>query len=204
VTISKRERRLLALLGVVAAAVAFRWLWNAASAPLPAGGSSSSVASARGARGARAARSATEPQPTSVVELEVARLDAPPKDFEVGRDLFRFGPPPPPPEPPPPTAEELAERRRMEEARRLRALEAARLAAIPQPPRVTLRYLGSFGPDGAKIAVLTDSAGKNVWNARVGDIVDGKFIVAAIGLESVDLKFVGFENEPAARLAVGG
>ena len=200
-TISARERRLLALLGLLAAVAAFRWLWKAASAPPPPSGASVAVVSPRGARGGR---TAAEAQPTTVVELEVARLDSPPRDFEVGRDLFRFGPPPAPPPPPPPTAEELAERRRQEEARRLRELEAARLAAIPKPPRVTLRYLGSFGPEGAKIAVLTDRAGTSLWNARVGDIIEGKFIVAAIGLESVDLKFVGFEDAPAARLAVGG
>ena len=199
-TISARERRLLALLGLVAMGVAFRWLWNAASAPPPRSGPSPAIASNRGARGAR---SSAEPQPTSVVELEVARLGAPPRDFEVGRDLFRFGPPPAPPPPPPPTPEEIARQRRLAEERRLRAEQAAREAAIPKPPPLTLRYLGSFGPEGAKIAVLTDTSGKSLWNARVGDIVDGKFIVAAIGLESVDLKFVGFEDAPAARLGVG-
>jgi hypothetical protein len=200
VTISARERRLLALLGLLAAAAVFRWLWSAASAPPPPSDPSPAVVSVRGARGGRAS---AEPQPTSVVELEVARLDAPPRDFEVGRDLFRFGPPPAPPPPPPPTAEELARQRQLAEERRLRAEQAAREAAIPKPPRVTLRYLGSFGPEDAKVAVLTDTSGKSLWNARVGDIVDGKFIVAAIGLESVDLKFVGFEDAPAARLAVG-
>ena len=200
--VSARERKLLALLGGVGALALFRVLWLAASPPPPppVGGAEESRPAPRSTRGSRAAA----PAPTSVVALRTDRLDSVPGDFQVGRDLFRFGPPPAPPPPPPPTAEELARQRELAAARRLAAERAAEEAAIPKPPPLTLKYLGSFGPPRARIAVFTDAAGQNLWNARVGDVVDGKFIVDKIGLESVDLRFVGFEDVPPARLAVGG
>lgn len=91
----------------------------------------------------------------------------------------------------------------MEEARR-RAEEAARLAAIeaakPKPPEFTMDYLGNFGPAAKKIAVFSD--GKKIVNAQEGEVIDNKFIVARIGLESVDIKFVSFPQTPAKRLGV--
>jgi hypothetical protein len=69
---------------------------------------------------------------------------------------------------------------------------------------VNLRYLGSFGPERARIAVFVGPGGGEVLNAREGDVLEGKFIVERIGYESVDLKFVGFPDAPARRLAAGG
>jgi type IV secretory pathway VirB9-like protein len=89
------------------------------------------------------------------------------------------------------------------EARR-RAAEAARLAAIeaakPKPAEFTMEYLGNFGPPEKKIAVFND--GKKIYNALQGDVIDNKFIVARIGYESVDIRFVGFPDWPAKRLGV--
>lgn len=97
----------------------------------------------------------------------------------------------------------MEERRRAaeEEARRA-AEEAARLAAIPKPPEFTLEYMGSFGPANRRIAVFTD--GKKIYNLQEGQVLEGKFIVARIGFESVDIKFVNFPDEPAKRLAIQG
>ena len=91
----------------------------------------------------------------------------------------------------------------MEEARR-RAEEAARLAAIeaakPKPPEFTMEYLGLFGPPDKRIAVFSN--GKTEVIAREGEVIDNKFIVARIGYESVDIRFVGFPDWPAKRLGV--
>ena len=198
--VSARERKLLALLGLVAAVGAFRLLWLAATPPPPPAlvESAGPRPPARGARGARAVA-----PPSAVVLLRTDRLDVVPDGFAVGRDLFRFAPPPPPPPPPPPTRAELERMRKAAEERRAREEAAAIERAKPRPPAITLRFLGSFGPAGERIAVFTDAAGQSIWNARVGDIVDGKFIVDTIGVESVDLRFVGFESVPPARLAAG-
>jgi hypothetical protein len=139
---------------------------------------------------------------SQVADLDLSRLEAEPRDYDPGRDPFRFYDPPPP-KPPGPTAEELA------------ALEAARRAAMkpaepappqpdagPRPPVIELSYLGSFGPKQRPIAVLTD--GDQIYNALEGDVLQGQFVVSNIGLESVDLAYVDFPELPPARLAVGG
>jgi hypothetical protein len=74
-------------------------------------------------------------------------------------------------------------------------------AAKPKPPPFTMSYLGSFGPPSRRIAVFSD--GKTIYNALKGEVLAGKFIVAEIGYESVDIRFVGFPDWPPQRLAVG-
>ena len=48
------------------------------------------------------------------------------------------------------------------------------------------------------------SDGETIHNAMVGEILDGKFIVASIGYESVDIEFVGFPDAETKRFAAGG
>ena len=143
----------------------------------------------------------------TVVTLRLAALDRTSTGFTTGRDPWRFvepPPPPPPPPPKPPTAAQLKAMQEAEAARQRLLDEAARLKAIedakPKPPPFTWSYLGNFGPARQRIAVFTD--GQRVWNAHEGDVLDGKFIVAQIGYESVDIRFVGFDTWPAQRLAV--
>lgn len=140
-----------------------------------------------------------------VAVLHLADLDRPPRPATAGRDPWRYvdpppQPPPPPPKPHVPTAEELraAEeaRRRAEEEARRRAIEAAK----PRPAEFTLQYLGRFGPPDQEIAVFTN--GKTVINKQEGEVIDNKFIVARIGYESVDIRFVGFPDVPAKRVGV--
>jgi hypothetical protein len=201
VKVSERERKLLYLLAGLAGLLLLRFLYGAASPPpaaaaIPAAGRA--TAPAGGGRGKPGEI------PDEIVALRLERLDREPRDLKIGRDPFRFGPIPPPPPPPPPTREELAKQAAAREAARLAAIEAARLAAIPKPPPVTLTYLGSFGPESRRVAVFADESGENLYNARKGDVLEGKFIVDRIGYESVDLRFVGFPDEPARRLPIGG
>jgi hypothetical protein len=128
-----------------------------------------------------------------VAELDVARLDAAPRDYEPGRDPFRYydPPPKPPPPPPPPPPVEVVE-----------TPPPPVVDPGPQLPEIDLTYLGSFGPQANPIAVLTN--GDTIHNAIQGEIVEGRFVVVQIGLESVDLGYVEFPDEPPARLAVGG
>lgn len=189
-----RERRLVGVLAAVALLLGVPRLWRAVTAP--AGAGLGPVATAGGP-------SDDLPAP---LELRDEDLVPRPGSLRIGRDPFRFGQAPPPPPPPPPSAAELAEQERARaaaEAERQRLLaEQARLDAIPKPPAVNLTYLGSFGPETRKIAVLFD--GQNIYNALAGDVVGGKFVVERIGYESVDLKFVGFPDTPAQRLALSG
>lgn len=66
------------------------------------------------------------------------------------------------------------------------------------PPEFTLEYLGHFGPRHKKIAVFSD--GRRVVNALEGDVIDGNFIVARIGHESVEILLADFPGWPAQRL----
>jgi hypothetical protein len=123
-----------------------------------------------------------------VVKLDLEALAAAGGEIEIGRDPFRFAAPPPPPPPPPrPPAPPPA---------------PPPPPLGPQPPPVDVTFLGSFGPPQRRIAVFSD--GKTIYNALRGEILGDKFIVHAIGYESVDLTFVGFPDVPPERLAVGG
>ncbi len=205
-SLSPRERRLLGLLGLLAAALALRWLFGLAGDARAPGAAVTAAprAAATSPRFGRGTRARAQTLPERIAELRLEDLVIAPRDLEVGRDPFRFGPAPPPPPPPPPSAEELERRRREAEEARRRAEAAAREALIPRPPEVTLVYLGSFGPADRKVAVFSAGDGEKLYNALAGDVLEGKFIVDRIGLESVDLKFVGFPDEPAKRLAIGG
>jgi hypothetical protein len=193
--ISQRERRLLSLLAVLAGVALLRFVWQAATPPVPG------VAAEVRVRAGRPARTAPAALPERIDEIRSDLLAVEPRPFEIGRDLFRYGSPPPPP---PPSAEELERLRLEAEARRRQAEEAARRAAVPRPPEVTLRFLGSFGPDRRRIAVFLAGDGRSVLNAVEGDVLEGKFIVVKIGFESVDLGFVGFPDAAARRLGPSG
>jgi hypothetical protein len=217
---AKRQKVLLGVLGGLLLIMAWRYLKPVlggggdpgvtASAPVPY--DPDTVDASGAARPRPRARRGGEPEedPERVAELRLADLQRVPPGYRPGRDPWRFvDPPPPPPEPPPPpppgpTPEQL---RAMEEAR-LRAEEQARLAAEqraieerkPKPPEFTLDYLGNIGSRNRRIAVFTD--GKREYIAQEGQVLEGKFIVARIGYESVDIKYVNFPDEPAKRLAV--
>jgi hypothetical protein len=140
----------------------------------------------------------------SVVRADVDRLRADLLEresgvFHPGRDLFRFGvapakqrstPPPRPAPPPKPQAQ-------VDKVETTPVQPPAR-----RPPPVDFAYLGSFGPQGNRIAVFTDQ--ETIYNARVGEVIVDVFLLANIGFESVDIEFVGFPDAETQRLAVGG
>jgi hypothetical protein len=128
-----------------------------------------------------------------VVALATAALEAKPGVYQSGRDLFSY----------------QAERPQQPRQRRPAAPKpepetkpvAQTAPPAPQPPKVDVTYLGSFGRPGRRIAVFTD--GEAVYNAFVGDVIKEKFILVSIGYESADLGFVGFPEAVPSRLAAG-
>jgi hypothetical protein len=168
---------------------------RAAAADRAAAGVTAAGSSGAGAKDAR-----------TVLALNLDALSRVPASFTTGRDPWRFVEPPPPPPPVPkrPSAAELRAMQEAEEARQRLLAEQQRMAAEeaakPKPAPFTWIYLGNFGPARQRIAVFSD--GKRVWNAREGDTLEGKFVVAQIGYESVDIRFVGFPDWPPERLAV--
>lgn len=198
-----KRRQLLLLGGLAAVLVIGLWQRLATSPPEPVsgGGPRASAAHAK-ARTGPTRRRAKDVPTDRAIDLDLAALEHQPGEYRPGRNPWSFYVAPPP-QPKGPTREELeALRRAQEEAERRRAAEAARLANLPpQPPEIPLVYLGSFGPRGRRIAVFSD--GGSIYNAAVGEVLQGKFILVSIGLESVDIKYVDFPDAPARRLAVG-
>lgn len=138
---------------------------------------------------------------TRVEDLDLERMVADSRTLEIGRDPWRYGvaPRPPRPEPPPPAALRNPEPEVVREPPKPVPTEPRK----PKPPPVDLEFIGSFGPEGRRIAVF-EGEKDQVINALVGDVVNGKFRVVAIGLESVDLGFEGFPDEPPERLGIKG
>ncbi len=170
--LNRREMLLLALVAVAAVV----WLWP----PFGQGGA------------APAALSRARPEaPTGPIpRIDLARLDEPASDVEIGRrDLFAYG----------------ALRRPAEAGD-----SAARSTPPSRPPRPTstatrgpagqagsglapmnLRFIGSVGNEqGVKVAVLVTERNE-VLTGQPGDVIANRYRIAKIGIESVDLEDVG-------------
>lgn len=186
--LSKREIRLLALLGVVALVV----LWQFP----PGGGGDAADAAAGQAAGKRGKLG-------EVPEVDLSPLDASLTEYDRdGRNLFDYSKRPPwPLEEWKRAQTQRATQERADEARKQRADEMAaqRKANPPKPPpnrgpippRPDFVYVGFIGPKDAKIAAFTK--GDEIQIARIGETIPDfgdKFIVKTIEHEEVLLAFV--------------
>jgi hypothetical protein len=120
----------------------------------------------------------------------IADLDRIPSESARGRDPWHFVDPPlssrpRSSQPHVPTAEEL------------RPIE---VEPHPRPPEFDLQYLGRFGPPDKQIAVF--AKGKAIFNKQEGEVIDNKFIVARIGYEGVEIRFVGFPDVRPKRVGM--
>ncbi len=68
----------------------------------------------------------------------------------------------------------------------------------PVPPPFDYKYIGTFGSQENPIATFNRNG--EIVNIRVGDTVDGKFILRSIGIESVEIGFVGFPPDVRQRI----
>jgi hypothetical protein len=71
----------------------------------------------------------------------------------------------------------------------------------PVPPPFTYKFIGVFGP--ARSPIATFARDGEIVNARVGDIIEGKFILRHIGIESAEIGFVGFPPDQRQRIPLG-
>jgi hypothetical protein len=220
-----RTKLLLAVLGVLVLFVAWHYLGpsggmintgpdaagtaGTAGSPSTGGSEEDDPATATLGRIPGAGRP-VKPPVEEILDLKVADLQPQKHEYQVGRDPWHFVDPPPPlpppqPQPRPLTADELRAQREAEALLRQQQEEAARRAAEeaarPKPPVFSLKYLGRFGPADRPIAVFTD--GNDILNVQQGEVIQGKFLLSQVGLESVEIRFVDFPNEPAQRLPIG-
>ncbi|HET7434005.1 MAG TPA: thrombospondin type 3 repeat-containing protein [Thermoanaerobaculia bacterium] len=71
----------------------------------------------------------------------------------------------------------------------------------PVPPPFTYKFIGMFGQSSSPIATFAREG--EIVNARVGDTIDGKFILRGIGIESVEIGYVGFPPDVRQRIPIG-
>ncbi len=172
----KRRRELaLASIALVVLAIAV-WTQRAGGRPSNTGTPASTPAGNPGQTGQK--------PPVAGVNLDALEAERPEPD-EGTRNPFRFkqtpvttpqpstGVKPPPPQP---------------------SIAAPVVTGPPEmqpPPRIMLKYIGDVADPlkaGGKIAVLTD--GRNVFQGREGEVIEGRYRIVRIGVESVDLAYL--------------
>jgi hypothetical protein len=72
---------------------------------------------------------------------------------------------------------------------------------VPVPPQFTMKYIGTFGPANNPIATFNGNG--EIVNVRVGETIDGKFVLRSIGIESVEIGYVGFPADTKTRIPLG-
>jgi hypothetical protein len=71
----------------------------------------------------------------------------------------------------------------------------------PVPPQFTMKYIGTFGPPNNPIATFNGNG--EIVNVRVGETFDGKFVLRRIGIESVEIGYVGFPPDVKTSIPLG-
>jgi hypothetical protein len=138
-------------------------------------------------------RTVTAPAP-GVGVIHTEWLETQSGAYRTERNLFAYKEPPPPP---------------MPKVIPLPAPQPAPLPVpvqppapvAPVPPQFTYHYIGTFGTPSNLIA--TFSGNGQIVNVRIGETIDGKFILRGIGIESVEIGYVGFPADLKTRIPIG-
>lgn len=169
-------------------------------------------------------RAATAPPGVTPVRLDL--LEAESGSFKSDRNIFAYveppppkpPPPPPPPEPPPDqdkdgvpdfrdncVAVPNPDQRDIDRDNIGAACETTPEVPPPPPPPVppqfTWKFIGVFGPANNPIATFAREG--DILNVRVGETIEGKFILRHIGIESAEIGFVGFPPDQRQRIPLG-
>lgn len=150
--------------------------------------SAESAAPARAAARAGARSSAAPTVTAPDVHLQALRDGTPPPETPLTRDLFRFKPKAPPP-------------RAAQPAARPEAPSTPPPSVPSGPPPIPMRFIGLVeAPQQAqKIAILSD--GRGIYQGREGDIIEGRYRIVRIGVESVEMAYVDGRGQQTIRLS---
>jgi hypothetical protein len=176
---SGRPRRwLLIALGIVIVVLIASWMWPTGSATPPPAASNQGRASQPDA--ARVDPAALK------VRLETLSA-ARPEPSAAERNPFGFkpAPPPPPPPAPPRTTPEVP-------------IGPATPPTPPPPPPIPLKFSGIVEKNGVKFATLCD--GRSIYFGAEGDIIDGRYRLVRIGVESIVMEYVDGRGKSTIRL----
>ncbi len=171
------ERRRLVWLVLLLMLLATVLMWTRRSPAVPGGTASNPLTRTPEAGGL------ARPEP-----VQLAALDDVPEPPEPGRNPFGFGVRPPPPAPPPPP--------------RIDPVPMPAGPPVPQgPPPIMLRLVGTLKmPDGRTMVTLKDPATNSLLQAFDGDIVDGRYRVSNVTMQSVVLAYVDGSGSREVRL----
>jgi hypothetical protein len=162
---------LLGTLGVALVALVAYQMWPDNSAALPV------AASNRRAPAGRASAAARGELDPAELKVRLEALEAKRPDFDAGeRNPFRFQPPPAPPPPKLPVQDPVV------------PVGPPQPPPPPSLPPITLKFMGTVERPGLLLAALTDCKGFS-YAAREGEIVDGRYRLVKVGLESVILEY---------------
>ena len=174
------------LLVLVAVAVVIAGVVFARRSETPAG---TSVAPSNSRRAS--ARAPQQSTPVADVKLELlktARSRVEPST----RNPFQFKPKAPPPAPRPPAGADRG------------APVVIAPPPVPQgpppPPPIALKYIGVLETAQGRVAVFRDGGG-DIVNGKEGDIIDGRYRLLKIGVESADLAYVDGRGRQTIRLS---
>jgi hypothetical protein len=70
----------------------------------------------------------------------------------------------------------------------------------PAPPPIALKYIGVLETAQGRVAVFRDTGGEIV-NGKEGDIIDGRYRLLKIGVESADVAYVDGRGRATIRLS---
>ena len=70
----------------------------------------------------------------------------------------------------------------------------------PPPPPIALKYIGVLETAQGRVAVFRDTGG-DIVNGKEGDIIDGRYRLLKIGVESADLAYVDGRGRQTIRLS---
>jgi hypothetical protein len=176
----KAKRQATLLVGLVVVLVAALW-WNIGREATPG-----LHPSPRGTAGGAHHRSSPVRNVASV-RLEALKADHPDVDA-ASRNPFRFQPQAPPP------PEQTA---RTEPVNPV----AARPTGPPAPQPIPLRFIGILdAPEQhRKFAVLSD--GRGTLYGQEGDIIDGRYRILRIGVESIEMVYIDGRGQQTIRLS---
>lgn len=156
--------------------------------------------------------------PTGILRLDLLEAAGEAKVSLGGRNVFSFPPPPAPlpPPTPPPTKQDLERKGWNEKCGAPCPLLYGETYGPPPPPppapppppppkpvppQVPYKLIGIFGPRQRPIVTLQKD--KELLNARVGETLEDVFVVREIGIDSVELGFVGFDDTKKLTLTTG-
>jgi hypothetical protein len=183
---TERSRQLALGAVVIVLAIVLYRIWPTTSA--------AEVPSSNGGGGTTAARQQQKPAAPVAPGVNLEALNGQrPKPEAAERNLFRFRPKAPPPPPPAPTRV----------APPVMPVTPVPTGPSPPPqvPPIALKFIGIMEAPTQKVKIAVLSDGRNApFTGKEGDIIEGRYRILKIGVESIELAYVDGRGRQTIRL----